>query len=314
MRICSVSVPGDGAPRLCAVGGDGRAYPVGSYRDVAELITDGAAGPLGKAVESAGVASDAIGTWDDLAGGGAGESGVRLEAPIRPAEVWAAGVTYERSRAARMSESTEADVYDRVYAAERPELFFKATGARVVGPNAAVGLRSDSTWQVPEAEIGLVLGSGGEVAGYTLGNDMSSRDVEGANPLYLPQAKIFAGACALGPAVVPAEEVEDPYDIGIELTVRRAGEVAFADATSTGALHVTFEKLIEHLYRDNWVAPGTVLLTGTGIIPPDDFTLKPGDVIEISSRAVGVLTNHCVAAGELQPPPGWARRYAEGSR
>jgi 2-dehydro-3-deoxy-D-arabinonate dehydratase len=224
---------------------------------------------------------------------------------VAPVEVWAAGVTYERSREARMHESAERDVYQRVYDAERPELFLKATGPRVVGPGAPVGLRSDSNWQVPEPEIGIVLGASGEIVGYTLGNDMSSRDIEGDNPLYLPQAKIFAASCALGPIVVAARDIADPYDLDVTLQIERDGTTVFEDATTTARLHKQFDVLSAYLRRDNWIAPGTVLLTGTGIVPPDDFTLEVGDVVEIGCSAIGVLRNPCARAGELSPPDGW---------
>lgn len=235
----------------------------------------------------------------------AGSGTLHLVAPITPAEVWAAGVTYERSRDARMHESNEQDVYQRVYEAERPELFFKATGARVMGPGAPVGLRADSEWQIPEPEIALVLDEAGGVVGYTLGNDMSSRDIEGENPLYLGQAKIFAGSCAIGPTVVSAAAVEDPYSLEIEMHITRGGETVFAGATSTARLHKRFDDLAAYLKRDNWIAPGTVLLTGTGIVPPEEFTLESGDVVEISSDPIGVLRNRCEPAEGLVPPPDW---------
>lgn len=205
-----------------------------------------------------------------------------------------------------MHESIERDVYQRVYEAERPELFFKATGARVRGPGASVGLRADSQWQIPEPEIALVLDEGGQVVGYTLGNDMSSRDIEGQNPLYLAQAKIFAGSCALGPVVVSADAVGNPYDLEIKMRIMRADEAVFNGSTSTARLHERFDVLAAYLKRDNWIAPGTVLLTGTGIVPPDDFALQPGDVIEISCDPIGVLRNHCEPAGRLAPPPSWS--------
>jgi 2-dehydro-3-deoxy-D-arabinonate dehydratase len=159
----------------------------------------------------------------------------------------------------------------------------------MVGPNAPVGLRADSAWQVPEPELALVLGEAGAVLGYTLGNDMSSRDIEGENPLYLPQAKIFAGSCALGPLVVSADDVADPYDLEIRLRVERGGETVFEGATSTARLHTRLQTLTAYLARDNWLAPATVLLTGTGVVPPDGFTLGRSDLVEVSCPAVGVL-------------------------
>lgn len=265
-------------------------------------------GSLEAAVEAAGISSESLGRYDELAGIEPDSEGLRLLAPVVPAEVWAAGLTYERSRDARMHESSEKDVYERAYEAERPELFFKATGARVMGPGAPVGLRADSSWQIPEPEIALVLNAAGGIAGYTLGNDMSSRDIEGENPLYLGQAKIFAGSCALGPSVVSAAAVEDPYALEIEMHITRGGETVFTGATSTARLHKRFDDLAAYLKRDNWIAPGTVLLTGTGIVPPDEFSLQPGDVIEISSDPIGLLRNRCEPAGELVPPQGWKLR------
>jgi 2-dehydro-3-deoxy-D-arabinonate dehydratase len=204
-----------------------------------------------------------------------------------------------------MHESSEKDVYERAYEAERPELFFKATGARVMGPGAPVGLRADSNWQIPEPEIALVLDGTGVVAGYTLGNDMSSRDIEGENPLYLGQAKIFAGSCSLGPSVVSASAVEDPYSLEIEMHISRDGETVFTGATSTARLHKRFDVLAAYMKRENWIAPGTTLFTGTGIVPPDEFTLQLGDVIEISCDPIGVLRNRCQPAEELASPSGW---------
>jgi len=259
-------------------------------------------------VAATGASSESLGHYDDLARVEPSRDDMHLVAPVAPIEVWAAGLTYERSRDARMHESSEKDVYERAYEAERPELFFKATGARVMGPGAPVGLRADSEWQIPEPEIALVLDAAGGIAGYTLGNDMSSRDIEGENPLYLGQAKIFAGSCALGPTVVSATAIEDPYALKIEMRIVRGGETVFAGSTSTARLHKRFDDLVAYLKRDNWIAPGTVLLTGTGIVPPDEFTLQPGDLIEISSNPIGVLRNRCEAAEGLVPPPGWTSR------
>ena len=277
---------------------------MGRFGDVAELMTSHT-GSLEAAVEAAGVSSESLGSYDELVGLAPDSDGLRLVAPVVPAEVWAAGLTYERSRDARMHESSEKDVYERAYEAERPELFFKATGARVMGPGESVGLRADSNWQIPEPEIALVLDGAGVVAGYTLGNDMSSRDIEGENPLYLGQAKIFAGSCSLGPSVVSAAAVEDPYSLEIEMHISRDGESVFTGATSTARLHKRFDVLAAYMKRENWIAPGTALLTGTGIVPPDEFTLQLGDVIEISCDPIGVLRNRCEPAEELASPAGW---------
>lgn len=218
--------------------------------------------------------------------------------PVDPAEVWCAGVTYERSRDARIEESGS-DVYARVYDADRPELFLKdAQCRRTVGPGEPIAVRSDSAWNVPEPEIGVVLGSDLEIVGYTIGNDVSSRDIEGANPLYLPQAKVFAAACALGPAVYVPADWEAP--LRIELTIRGAdGTELFAGETSTATMKRSFPDLVSWLIRDNPVPPGSVLLTGTGLVPPDDFTLLPGHVVEIHVPEIGSLVNPVVSATRL---------------
>jgi 2-dehydro-3-deoxy-D-arabinonate dehydratase len=218
--------------------------------------------------------------------------------PVEPPEVWCAGVTYERSRDARIEESGS-DVYARVYDAERPELFLKdADCRRTVGPGGTIGVRADSHWNVPEAEIGLVLGERGTIAGYTIGNDVSSRDIEGANPLYLPQAKVYAGACAIGPAVLV---VDDPAPVfAIQLRVYDAdGAELFRGETSTARMKRGFADLASWLARDNPVPAGSVLLTGTGLVPPDDFSLSPGHIVEISVAGIGTLRNDVVLATDL---------------
>jgi 2-dehydro-3-deoxy-D-arabinonate dehydratase len=226
--------------------------------------------------------------------------GFELALPVEPPEVWGAGVTYERSRDARMAESDDAkDLYMLVYDADRPELFLKDAGCRrTVGPGEPLGVRSDSAWNVPEPEIAIVLGDGGAPAGLTIGNDVSSRDIEGTNPLYLPQAKIFAGACALGPAVLVPDDWEAPLEIRIRIA-DAGGTELFAGETSTARMRRTFPELVEWLLRANPVPPGSVLLTGTGLVPPDDFNLEPGHVVEIHVPGIGTLTNPVVAAEEL---------------
>jgi 2-dehydro-3-deoxy-D-arabinonate dehydratase len=307
--LASLWVPRQG-PVVCTVR-DAELFPVGRGRtvaDVSELILvtrPSRPESLEAAVELLGEDPVALARWDDVEGADPDERRPHLLPPVRPVEVWAAGVTYERSLTARKVESHEPDIYERVYTAARPELFLKATGPRVIGPNGRMGLRSDSAWQVPEPECALVLGAAGVVFGYTLGNDLSSRDIEGENPLYLPQAKCFAGSCAIGPIVVSTSELADPYHLDLAVRVIRDGRLVFGGQSTTARLHVRLEKLIEHLRRDNWIAPGTVLLTGTGIVPPDGFTLVSGDLVEISSPAIGVLRNQCVLASELRPPPGW---------
>jgi 2-dehydro-3-deoxy-D-arabinonate dehydratase len=216
---------------------------------------------------------------------------VTLLAPIDQQEVWAAGVTYSRSRDARMEESQEATVYDRVYAAERPEIFFKAMASRVVNPGEAVAIRGDSTWDVPEPELALVLTSGGEVAGYTAGNDVSSRSIEGENPLYLPQAKVYSKCAGLGPVIALPWELTDPNNAAIDLTITRDGAVAFVGATNTNQLHRTLADLVEYLFRDNDFPNGAILMTGTGIIPPSEFSLQAGDLVDITIAGIGTLSN-----------------------
>ena len=214
-------------------------------------------------------------------------------APVVSQEVWAAGVTYYRSRKARMEESQSAgggDFYDRVYAAERPELFFKATGRRVVGTGEAVRIRSDAHWSVPEPELTLFANPAGIIMGCTIGNDMSSRDIEGENPLYLPQAKVYAGSCALGPCILLCHEPERSTSIRLEIS--RGGKVAFAGSTTLIELKRGFKELIEFLFRDNSFPDGAFLMTGTGIVPGDDFTLRKGDVIRIEISGIGTLENH----------------------
>jgi 2-dehydro-3-deoxy-D-arabinonate dehydratase len=222
-----------------------------------------------------------------------------LTRPIDPPEVWCAGVTYERSRDARVEESSVKDVYMLVYEADRPELFLKDAGCRrTVGPGEPIGVRADSSWDVPEPEIGVVVGEGGALAGLTIGNDVSSRAIEGENPLYIAQAKTFAGACAIGPAVLVPDDWEAPLEIRIRVT-DGAGTELFTGETSTARMRRTFPELVEWLLRDNPVPPGSVLLTGTGLVPPNDFTLEPGHTVEIEVPGIGTLSNPVAAAAEL---------------
>ena len=220
--------------------------------------------------------------------------------PLDPPEVWCSGVTYERSRDARMEESTVADVYALVYDAERPELFLKdAACRRTVGPGEPIGIRADSAWNVPEPEIGLVLGERGAILGYTIGNDVSSRDIEGANPLYLAQAKVYAGACAIGPSVyVPSPGNRPVFTIALRV-VDAEGTVVHEGTTSTDRMVRTFAELASWLARDNPVPPGSILLTGTGLVPPDDFTLEVGQTVEITVPEIGTLSNPVVSASTL---------------
>ena len=229
---------------------------------------------------------------DQLADGSPILTPAQLLAPIQNQEVWAAGVTYLRSRDARIEESKDAGggtFYDRVYDADRPELFFKATPHRVVAPGAAMRLRSDSRWNVPEPELGLAINIHGAIFGYTIGNDLSSRDIEGENPLYLPQAKVWSDCCALGPGLVVREPL--PSETEIQLHVWRDGAPVFSGRTALDRMKRQLPELASWLFRDNHFPAGCYLLTGTGIVPPNEFTLASGDEIRISIAGLGTLTN-----------------------
>jgi 2-dehydro-3-deoxy-D-arabinonate dehydratase len=220
----------------------------------------------------------------------------KILAPIVSQEVWAAGVTYYRSRSARMEESKSAgggDFYDRVYSAERPELFFKATASRVAAPGDSVRIRSDAKWSVPEPELTLLINNRGQVIGYTVGNDMSSRDIEGENPLYLPQAKVYDRSCALGPCVLVSSEPL-PTSTPIQLEILRGGATEFSAATSLAELKRNPAMLVEYLFRDNSFPNGALLMTGTGIVPPDSFTLAVGDRVRITIDPIGMLENEVI--------------------
>ena len=214
--------------------------------------------------------------------------------PLDLQEVWAAGVTYERSRAARMEETKGAeDFYDKVYTAERPELFFKGSASRVSGHNGPIRIRRDAAWNVPEPEIALLVSAHGEIAGYTVGNDVSSRDIEGQNPLYLPQAKIYRESCALGPVVwLTDEETAPVFDIAI--TIQRRGAVVYEGKIATSAMRRSFADLADWLVRDNLFPSGAYLLTGTGLVSEAGFSLAPGDRVSISVPRIGTLSNTVV--------------------
>jgi 2-dehydro-3-deoxy-D-arabinonate dehydratase len=271
----------------------------GSSQPAIGLLAGDHITPLGRGSEPASIrellqlsASEVSAVLD---GTGSGESmaldSVELLAPIDDQEVWAAGVTYRRSRDARMEESTQRDVYDLVYDADRPELFMKATPRRVAGPGQSITVRSDSTWDVPEPELVLVINTHGEIVGYTVGNDVSSRSIEGENPLYLPQAKIYDHSAALGPAIALVSEVGDPLALSIQLVIERDGAEAFRGETSTAEIHRSLDELVSYLFRGNSFPDGAFLMTGTGIVPPDEFTLSNGDVVHISIDGIGTLTN-----------------------
>ncbi|MCI2256813.1 fumarylacetoacetate hydrolase family protein [Domibacillus sp. PGB-M46] len=231
-----------------------------------------------------------------LEGEGKAIDSLVLTTPIDAPEVWASGVTYKKSKEARNYEATQGKLdretfYDKVYDAERPEIFFKSTAARTVGPNDPVYLRSDSNWQIPEPELGLVIDKEGIVLGYTVGNDMSCRDIEGENPLYLPQAKMWKNSCSIGPAILLKEAVKDPYELQIICRIFRNNEKVFEGSAHVNQLKRTLDELVQYLVRDNEVFDGTVLLTGTCVVPPNEFTLQDQDQIEIEIPGIGVLSN-----------------------
>lgn len=233
----------------------------------------------------------AVADYRPLAGG---RARLRLLKPIDEQEVWAAGVTYLRSRAARERESQSSDLYSRVYTAARPEIFFKGLPHHCVGPEEPVRARADSRWSVPEPELALLLNPAGEVVGFTIGNDMSARDIEGENALYLPQAKIYRQCCALGPVVRLAETGADPTALGVTLRIERADAIVFEGTTRTSQMARPFADLITYLRRENDLPRGAFFLTGTGIIPPDDFTLHDGDRVTIAIEGIGELSNPVV--------------------
>jgi 2-dehydro-3-deoxy-D-arabinonate dehydratase len=280
------SLPGADGPRLVARDGD-TAHDLTASRSALSGF-----GALARAAAIAGEDVDTlarrhVGTEVPLE---------RLEAarrPLDPAEVWAAGVTYEISEQAREAESGMPEIYARVYDAERPEVFFKATPSRTVGPGEAVGVRADSDWNVPEPELAVVLYEG-EPVGYTVGNDVSSRAIEGENPLYLPQAKTYDRSCAIGPCVASPGTVGDPHDLIIAMTIERDGDTVFEGTTSTAEMVRSCEELADYYTRHNHVPELSVLLTGTSLVPEEGFTLREGDTVNIDIDRIGELTNGVV--------------------
>ncbi len=285
---------------------DGGAPRRGALRDdvVAPLPFDSLAAALRIPVAELRQAVDTA-----LAGPGVPLADVRLLAPVDAQEVWAAGVTYLRSRDARLEESGGADAYSRVYVADRPELFFKSAGWRVVAPGESIGVRADSGWNLPEPEIAVVVNAHGEIAGFTAGDDVSSRDIEGENTLYLPQAKVYERSCALGPGIRPAWELPEQPVFEIALTVTRDGEVVEQGSTDTSQMVRGFADLVGWLTRALDFPDGAVLMTGTGIVPSSEFSLQAGDVVSISVDGVGVLANPVVTVGRgaITTAPGAAR-------
>ncbi|WP_148416633.1 fumarylacetoacetate hydrolase family protein [Haloferax sp. KTX1] len=214
----------------------------------------------------------------------------RIGRPVAPDEVWATGVTYHISEQARKAESGTPDVYLDVYEGDRPEIFFKATESRTVGPRETVGVRGDSTWNVPEPELAVVLYRG-EIVGYTVGNDVSSRSIEGENPLYLPQAKIYDRCCSIGPCVASTESVSDPHGLEMSMRIERDGTVLYGESTSTSEMVKSCEELVSYFTRHNVVPEMAVLLTGTALVPDEGFSLEPGDHVGIEIDDIGVLEN-----------------------
>ena len=283
-QLCRFAGP-DGAPRVGLLEGgvvrDLSAWRAGALATLDRCLTLARAD---LAAELAAASSAALPTF-------ALGAGATLLKPIERQEVWAAGVTYLISREARVEESREKTVYERVYEAERPELFFKANAARTVGPAEPVLVRADSTWDVPEPELTLVLNADLELVGYTVGNDVSSRSIEGENPLYLPQAKIYRGCCALGPAIALAWELPEQPALAVRLEISRAGEVVYSGETTTAQIVRPFRDLIAWLGRDNTFPFGAFLLTGTGLVPPASFPLEGGDEVTITIEPIGTLRN-----------------------
>ena len=237
--------------------------------------------------------------WLLLTGNRLPLQGTVLLPPIDRQEVWAAGVTYKRSRTARMEESeAAASCYDRVYVSPRPELFMKATPHRVSGPGEPLRIRLDSQWNVPEPELTLVMNSRMQLVGFTIGNDMSSRDIEGDNPLYLPQAKVYNQCCGLGPWITLASVMPARDEIGIQLAIHRSGQLVYEGETSVAQMARSFEDLIGWLARDNSFPKGVFLLTGTGVVPPSDFTLQAGDRVDITIDGIGTLSNPIVQGSD----------------
>lgn len=223
-------------------------------------------------------------------------SGTRLLAPVDHQEVWGAGITYERSREARMDGAAAADVYDQVYSAERPEIFFKATPERVRGPDEAIGVRPDSVSTVPEPELALVFDNEVRLCGLTIGNDVSARDVEAVNPLYVPQSKIFSGSCALGPGILPVTSAASITNLGIRCEIHRGDHVLWAGVSSTARLRRSVEELADYLRRCGPFPNGVILLSGTALVPPDEISILPGDLVVIDIDGLGRLANPVVAA------------------
>lgn len=283
-------VPSDGRPRLVARDGQtATAYDVTAANPGLRTYSDLLAATDVTGTDPDDVVRSLFGDADVVA---PGQLETDADRPLDPDEVWAAGVTYRISEDARESESGTPDIYVDVYDSDRPEIFFKATASRTVGPNEAVGVRGDSAWNVPEPELALVLYRG-QIVGYTVGNDVSSREIEGDNPLYLPQAKIYDRCCAVGPCVVSPDGI-DPGDLAVSLTIERAGDIVYDERTSTSKMVRSDDELASYFRRHNEVPELAVLLTGTTLVPEGDFTLRPGDNSRIEIENIGVLENSVI--------------------
>lgn len=277
--------------KVCRFRAGGQARIGALVGDAVVDITEAGAGSLAELLEATDPVARAQSALEK-AGSKRRLEEVELLAPVEKQEVWAAGVTYLRSKKARMDESEfSASAYDKVYEAARPEIFFKSMPEKVSGHLGPVGIRKDARWNVPEPELALVINSRGKIAGYTIGNDMSSRDIEGENLLYLPQAKIYRHSCGLGPAVVLGATEEEARRWQVNLSIERSGKEVFAGQTSISQIKRSFEELVEYLFRSQEFPNGAILLTGTGIVPGDDFTLGEGDRVRITISGIGMLEN-----------------------
>jgi 2-dehydro-3-deoxy-D-arabinonate dehydratase len=285
MRYFHVS--GDHGQRL-VVDHDGTTYDLTSVTDSLRSFTDLA--------RTATIVGQSVDELTDQLLENAEQTAASLDSPLTPVEaeeVWAAGVTYRISEEAREAESGMPEMYLNVYESERPEIFFKSTPNRTVGPGDSVGVRHDSDWDVPEPELGIVLYEG-ETIGYTIGNDVSSRSIEGENPLYLPQAKVYDRCCSIGPCVVSSETIGDPHELTLSMVIERDGEPVYTGETSTSEMERTCEELVEYYTRHNDVPEVSILLTGTSLVPPESFTLREDDHVTIEIESIGKLSNSVV--------------------
>ncbi len=293
MRLCRFYIPGH-EPHLGAVDADTiydlTATGLPHFAGLTALLKKSTEAPLGPLLQEANMVSLPKYPYQQLDRMPAVDAPYLLP-PVDRQEVWAAGVTYAWSREARVREAQTKDVYVRVYEAERPELFFKSLGEKAVGPNDWIGLRGDSHWNVPEPELALVLNPAMQIVGYTVGNDVSSRDIEGENPLYLPQAKVYRHACALGPVITLANEQIEAQNLVIRSTIWRKGAPIFQAETNTANMRRSLDELAGYLARYNDFPFGAILLTGTGIVPQDDFTLQDGDEVALEIEGIGILRN-----------------------